>query len=145
MNKENGYIQWCTQLNITEQQKNRGNPAICNKMDGWRSHYAKWNKSYWERKPQLIMLLLLFSGPVVSDSLQPHRLQHARPPCPSPSPKVCPSSCPLIGDTIQPSHPMMSSSSVFSFPSIKNFSNELAIHIRLPKYWSFRFSINLSN
>ena len=38
--------------------------------------------------------LLLFSHPVVSDSLQPHRLQHSRPPCPSPSPEVCPSSCP---------------------------------------------------
>ena len=39
-------------------------------------------------------LLLLFSV-CVSDSLWPHRLQHARPPCPSPSPKVCPGSCPL--------------------------------------------------
>ena len=38
---------------------------------------------------------LLFSCTVVSDSLWPHGLQHARPPCPSPSPKVCPSSCPL--------------------------------------------------
>ena len=37
--------------------------------------------------------LLLFSRPVVSDSLQPHGLQHARPPCPSPSPRVCSSSC----------------------------------------------------
>ena len=39
--------------------------------------------------------MLLFSHPVVSDSLRPHGLQHARPPCPSPSPEVCPSSCPL--------------------------------------------------
>ena len=31
----------------------------------------------------------------MSDSLQPHGLQQARPPCPIPSPKVCPSSCPL--------------------------------------------------
>ena len=31
----------------------------------------------------------------VVQSLQPHGLQHARPPCPSPSPGVCPSSCPL--------------------------------------------------
>ena len=38
---------------------------------------------------------LLFSPPVVSNSLQPHRLQHFRLPCPSPSPGVCPSSCPL--------------------------------------------------
>ena len=39
--------------------------------------------------------VLLFSCPTVFDSLWPHGLQHARPPCPSPSPKVCPSSCPL--------------------------------------------------
>ena len=39
--------------------------------------------------------LLLFSHPVVSDSLPPHGLQHTGPPCPSSSPRVCPSSCPL--------------------------------------------------
>ena len=37
----------------------------------------------------------LFSHPLVSDSLWPHGLQHASRPCPSPSPEVCPSSCPL--------------------------------------------------
>ena len=37
--------------------------------------------------------LLLFSHLVVSDSLRPHGLQHARPPCPSPSTGVCTSSC----------------------------------------------------
>ena len=36
-----------------------------------------------------------FSCSVVSDSLQLHRMQHARPPCPSPSPRVYPNSCPL--------------------------------------------------
>ena len=36
-----------------------------------------------------------FSRSVVSDSLRPHESQHTRPPCPSPSPKVSPSSCPL--------------------------------------------------
>ena len=40
-------------------------------------------------------MLLLFSLPAVSDSLQPHGLQHSRLLCLSPSPKVCPSSCPL--------------------------------------------------
>ena len=39
--------------------------------------------------------LLSFSRSVVSDSVRPHRLQHARPPCPSLSPGVCPSSCAL--------------------------------------------------
>ena len=38
---------------------------------------------------------MLFSCPVRSDSLQPHGLQGTRPPCPSPSPEVCPSSCSL--------------------------------------------------
>ena len=37
----------------------------------------------------------LFSHPVVFDSLRPHELPCARPPCPSPSPGVCPSSCSL--------------------------------------------------
>ena len=36
-----------------------------------------------------------FSRSVVSDSLRPHGLQHARPPCPSPTPRVHPNSCPL--------------------------------------------------
>ena len=35
-----------------------------------------------------------FSHSVVSDSLQPHELQHARPPCPSPKPGVHTNSCP---------------------------------------------------
>ena len=49
---------------------------------------------------------------VISNSLWPHGLQHARPLCPSPSPKVCPSSCPLH----QWCHPIISSSyTLFSF------------------------------
>jgi len=40
-------------------------------------------------------LLLLFSHQGMSNSLPPHGLQHARPSCPSPSPRVCPSPCPL--------------------------------------------------
>ena len=39
------------------------------------------------------MSLLLLSHPLTSNSLRPHGLQHARPPCPSPSPGVCPSLC----------------------------------------------------
>ena len=40
-------------------------------------------------------LSVQFSCSVVSDSLQSHGLQHARPPCPSPTPGVCSNSCPL--------------------------------------------------
>ena len=36
-----------------------------------------------------------FSHSVMSDSLWPHGPQHARPPCPSPTPRVYPNSCPL--------------------------------------------------
>ena len=45
---------------------------------------------------------------VVSDSLWLHGLQHTRLPCPSPSPGVCSNS--LVGDAIQPSHPLSSPS-----------------------------------
>ena len=49
-----------------------------------------------------------FSRSVVSDSLRPHESQHARPPCPSPSPGVHSNSCPLSRFAIQPSHPLSS-------------------------------------
>ena len=91
-------------------------------------------------------LLLLFSHPVMSASLRPHGLQHARLPCPSPSPKVCPSSCPLH----QWCHPaILSCDALFSFcplfPRSRDFPNELAVHIRWPKYWTFSLSISLPN
>ena len=55
--------------------------------------------------------LVQFSRSVVSDSLRPHESQHTRPPCPSPTPGVYSNACPLIGDAIQPSHPLSSPSS----------------------------------
>ena len=55
---------------------------------------------------------MLFNHPVGSDSLRPHGLQHARLPCPSPSPGICSSSCPLH----QWCHQVISSSdTLFSF------------------------------
>ena len=64
-----------------------------------------------------------FSCSVVSDSLQPHESQHARPPCPSPTPGVYPNSCPLS----RWHHPTISfsviafSSCLQSFPSSGSF------------------------
>ena len=59
-----------------------------------------------------MLMLLLFSHPVLFNSLRPHGLQHVRPPCPSSSPDVCRSSCPLH----QWCHPAISSSNtLFSF------------------------------
>jgi len=49
-----------------------------------------------------------FSHSITSDSLQPHGLQHARPPCPSPTPRACSNSCPLS----RWCHPTISSSAV---------------------------------
>ena len=43
----------------------------------------------------MIFSSVQFSRSVMSDSLQPHESQHARPPCPSPSPRVHSESCPL--------------------------------------------------
>ena len=54
-----------------------------------------------------------------------------------------------VGDAIQPSHPLSSPSPLLPlpsiFPSITVFSNESALCIRWPKYWSFNFNISLSN
>ena len=86
-----------------------------------------------------------FSRSVVSDSLRPHELQHARPPCPSPTPGVHPNSCPLSR-----CHPTISSSVVLfsscsqSLPA-SGSSSESILRIRWPKYWSFSFNISLSN
>ena len=54
--------------------------------------------------------LLLFSRSVMSDSLQPHGLQHSRLPCPSPSPGGCATHVYWVGDAIQPSCPLSSPS-----------------------------------
>ena len=51
-----------------------------------------------------------------------------------------------VGDAIQLSHPLSSPSPPASiFPSIRVFSNELALCIRWPKYWSFSFNISPSS
>ena len=82
-----------------------------------------------------------FSHSVVSDCLRPHESQHARPPCPSPTLRVHSDSC-RVGDAIQPSHSLSSPSPLAPIPpSIRVFSNESALHMRWPKYWSFSFSI----
>ena len=83
-----------------------------------------------------------FSRSVVSDSLRSHESQHARPPCPSPTPGVHSDSRP----SSQWCHPAISSSRPLLLlppipPSIRVFSNESTLRMRWPKYWSFSFSI----
>ena len=83
-----------------------------------------------------------FSRSVMSDSLWPHVSQHARPPCPSPAPEFTQTHVHRVGDAIQPSHPLSSLLLLPPIPpSIRVFSNESALRMRWPKYWSFSFSI----
>ena len=69
-------------------------------------------KKKWSKKLQLLVLLTIrsdqISRSVVSDSLWPHELQHARPPCPTPTPGVHWDSCP----SSQWCHPAIASSVV---------------------------------
>ena len=87
-----------------------------------------------------------FSRSVVSNSLRPHEPQHARPPCPSPSWSLLK---PMSIVSVMPSnhlilrHPLLLLPSIF--PSIRVFSNESALCIRWPKYWSFSLNISPSN
>ena len=87
-----------------------------------------------------------FSHSAVSDSLRLHESQHARPPCPSPTPGVHPNSCP----SSQWCHPAISSCHhLLLLPpiplSIRVFSNESNLCIRWPKCWRFSFNISPSN
>ena len=84
------------------------------------------------------------SHSVVSDSLRPYELQHARPPCPSPTPRVLLK--PMSIKLVMPSsrlilcHPLLLLTPIL--PSIRVFSNESTLRMRWPKYWSFSFSIS---
>ena len=78
----------------------------------------------------------------MSDPLQSHGLQHAIPPCPSPTPRVYSNSCPLVSDAIQ--HlilccPLLLLPSIF--PRIRVFSSESVLHIR---WQSIRVSSSVS-
>ena len=87
-----------------------------------------------------------FSRSVMSDSLRPHESQHARPPCPSPTPGVHSNSYP----SSQWCHPAISSCHPLLFllpipPTIRVFSNESTLHTRWPRYWSVSFNISPSS
>ena len=77
----------------------------------------------WQSAIDLTLVSVQFSCSVVSDSLRPHESQHARPPCPSPTPGVHPNSC----ASYQWCHPAISSSVApfstcpQSFPASESF------------------------
>ena len=83
----------------------------------------------------------------MSDSLRPHELQDVRPPCPSPT-SQCPRK-PMSIESVMPSSHLIFCRALLLlpsiFPSIWVFSNESALPIRWPMYWSFSFNISPSN
>ena len=88
-------------------------------------------------------IVLLFSHPVISNSLRPHGLQHAGLPCPSPTLGACSNSCPLSPTILFSVIPFFSC--LQSSPALGFFSNEFALCIRWPRYQSFTFSISPSD
>ena len=86
-----------------------------------------------------------FSSSVMSNPLQPHGLQHVRPPHPSPTPKVYPNSIDSVisSNRLIFCRPLLLLPSIL--PSIRVFSSEPVLHIGWPNYWSFSFSINPPN
>ena len=80
----------------------------------------------------------------MSDSLQPHESQHARPPCPSLTPGVHSNSC-LSSRWCNPAicRPLLFLPPIV--PGIRVFSNKSTLCMRWSKYWSFSFKISPSN
>ena len=83
----------------------------------------------------------------MSDSLRPHELQHARPPCPTSTPGVYPNSCPfesvMLSSHLILCRPLLLLPPIP--PSIWVFSNESTLPMRWPKYRSFSFRISPSS
>ena len=107
-------IQWKTDTWITK-------PVLCFpkvSFSNWKASCKISRPDYWTSK-----ISVQFSHSVMSDSLRPHGPQHARPPCPSQTPRVYPNPCPLS----RWCHPTISSSVVpfsscpQSFPASGSF------------------------
>ena len=104
---------------------------------GTSDHNCKQNKDF-----ALMRFYTLSSVQLLSRVrlLQAHKSQHARPPCPLPTPGIYPNSYP----SSQWCHPILCRPLLLLPtipPVIRIFSNESTLHMRWPKYWSFSFSI----
>ena len=94
--------------------KKKGAHELCLLISGLYSD--KFQTAFSKNSGYHTYRCLLFSCSVMPNSLWPHGLHHASPPCPSPSPRVCSNSCPLS----QRCHPTISSS-VTPFPCPQSF------------------------
>ena len=113
---------------------------------GWETHVNPWliHVTVWQKPLQYCKVISLqlvkingknnlkkptkcmecsaqFSHSVMYDSLPPHGLQHARLPCPSPTPRVAQTHVLQVGTAIQPSHPLSSTSPAFNLQSSGSF------------------------
>ena len=88
-----------------------------------------------------------FSRPVMSNSLWPRESQYTRPPLFITNSRSLLKLIPI--ESVMPSSHLILCRSLLLMPpippSISVFSNESALHMRCPKYWSFSFSISPSN
>ena len=104
-------------------------------------------KKFWRLMVVEQCELVQFSRSVMSNSLRPLESQHARPPCPSPTPGVHSDSRPI--ESVMPSSHIILCRPLLFLPlvplSIRAFSNESTLCMRWPKYWSFSFSISPSS
>ena len=92
-------------------------PTLCNSIDGsppGSPSLGFSRQEYWSALPFPSSMheseKWKWSCSVMSNSLQPHELQHARPPCLSPTPGVHQTHVHWVGDAIQLSHPLLSPS-----------------------------------
>ena len=69
--------------------------SVCQKPSSIRKKLNIKRETLFFRAVLVLFSSVQFSCSVVSNSLRPHEPQHARPPCPSPTPGVYPNSCPL--------------------------------------------------
>ena len=85
----------------------------------WKSQARrrKVRRLVWRLLGQGLFSSTQFSRSVVSDSLRPHELQHARPPCPSQLLEFTQTQVHRVSDAIQPSHPLSSPSPPAPNPS----------------------------
>ena len=78
--------------------------------------------------------------------MHPHGLQHARLPCPSPTPRVYSNSCHWVGGAFQPSHPLLSPSpAAFNLSQHKSIFKWVSSLHQVAKVLEFSFSISPSN
>ena len=109
----------------------KGQHSFCSELRRWKKigivslkssiyiqEEIRIQDSVLQRQLMILASNVQFSHSVLSNSLRPHRLQHARPPCSSPTPGVYPNSCPLS----QWCHPTISSSVVPFSSYLQSFS-----------------------